>query len=103
MTRKYNPRGYKKDKPILEKIIFCAPEYLVYETRMGAWISLRLQKILSWINEFSTKRIPKTKDSIQRKIIESITDLISAFLSWINYFIEEKDIEGRRRRRRRRR
>lgn len=101
MTQKYNPRGYRKDRSTIEKIFFSAPEYIVFETRMGSWIAYQLQKVLGRINEFSSQKIPKTRDNFQRKTIEFLTDLLSGILNWINYFIEEREIERKRRRRRR--
>jgi hypothetical protein len=101
MTQKYNPRNYKKDQSTIEKIFFSAPEYIVFETKIGGWIAFQLQKVLGWINEFSSEKIPKTRDTLQRKLIEFITDLISSILNWINYFIEEREIERKRMRRRR--
>jgi hypothetical protein len=90
-----------KNRSTIEKIFFSAPEYIVFETKMGSWIAHQLQKVLGRINEFSSQKIPKTRDNLQRKTIEFLTDLLSGILNWINYFIEESDIERKRRRRRR--
>ena len=101
MSRRYNPRGYKKDRSKIEKLLFSAPEYVVFETKIGGWIVYQLQRALGWINEFSTLKIPKTRDNLQRKAVEFLTDLLSGTLAWINYYIEESEKERKRRRRRR--
>jgi hypothetical protein len=89
----YNPKGYEKDRSIIEKIIFSAPEYFVFETRLGMWIAMQLQKILSSINRYSISNIPKTEDSYLRKIFETLTDFIFKSLNWMNYFFERKKRE----------
>ncbi|UCH37955.1 MAG: hypothetical protein JSV76_01960 [Candidatus Bathyarchaeota archaeon] len=89
MGERYNPDGYEKDKDMIEKIFFSFPEYLIYETRLGGWFAFQLQRILSWMNKVSIEKIPSTRDSIYRRMIESLTDMISVILSWINYFAEK--------------
>jgi hypothetical protein len=101
MGERYNPRGYKKNRSTMEKIFFSAPEYVVYETRLGGWLVTQLQKVLAVINEYSAYKIPKTTDNVLRKLIETLTDFISGVLGWMNYFIERRQREGRRKRRRR--
>lgn len=83
----------------MEKIFFSAPEYVVYETRLGGWLVTQLQKVLAVINEYSAYKIPKTTDNVLRKLIETLTDFISVVLGWMNYFIERRQREGRRKRR----
>ena len=90
MGERYNPDGYEKDKDIVEKIFFSFPEYLIYETKLGGWFAFQLQRVLSWMNRMSTEKIPSTRDSMYRKMIESLTDIISIILSWINYFVEKR-------------
>lgn len=85
----------------MEKIFFSAPEYVVYETRLGGWLVTQLQRVLAVINEYSAYKIPKTTDNVLRKLIETLTDFISVVLGWMNYFIERREREGRRKRRRR--
>ncbi|UCD46004.1 MAG: hypothetical protein JSV27_05830 [Candidatus Bathyarchaeota archaeon] len=98
MTASYRPKGYRKKRSTTEKILFSAPEYIVFETRLGGWTAYQLQRALGWINEFSTQRIPKTRYNLQRKIIESLTDVLSGALDWMNSFIEAQET-GRRSRR----
>ncbi len=101
MGEKYNPRRYRKNRSKMEKIFFSAPEYVVYETRLGGWFVAQLQGVLATINEYSAEKIPKTTDSLLRKAIEKSTDHISNILNWMNYFIERREREGRKKRRRR--
>ena len=93
MSKGYNPDGYDKDNHILEKLFFSLPEYLIYETKLGGWFALQLQRIISWINEIAIEKIPKTRDNPYRKIIEIATDIISHILYWINYFVEKRKME----------
>jgi len=50
MARDYSPSGYDEKKPLLEKLLFSAPEYFFYETRPGRWFVLQLQKMLDYLN-----------------------------------------------------
>lgn len=93
MEAGYNPKEYEKNRSIIEKIIFSAPEYFVFETRLGGWMAMQLQKILSSINIYSVNNLPKTADSNLRKVLKNITDFISESLNWMNYFIERKERE----------
>lgn len=101
MAGKYNPRRYRKNRSTMEKMFFSAPEYVVYETRLGGWFVAQLQGVLATINQYSAEKIPKTTDSLLRKVVEKSTDFISNILNWMNYFIERREREGRRKRRRR--
>lgn len=101
MSSKYRPQRYKKNRPIAEKIIFSAPEYIVYETRLGGWIVVQLQRMLATMNEFSIKFISGTTDNFQRKLVKFLTDLISRLLDWMNYFVERRERDSRRKRRKR--
>lgn len=101
MAEKYNPRRYRKNRSTMEKMFFSAPEYVIYETRLGGWFVAQLQGVLATINQYSADKIPKTTDSLLRKAIEKSTDYISNILNWMNYFIERREREGRRKRRRR--
>lgn len=93
MDKGYNPEGYDKNKHIIEKLFFSLPEYLIYETKLGGWFVFQLQRILSWMNEIAMEKIPKTRDNLYRKTIETVTDFISYILSWINYFVEKRKTE----------
>jgi hypothetical protein len=93
MSERYNPDGYEKDRNIVERIFFSFPEYLIYETKLGGWFAFQLQRILSWMNNVSMEKIPKTRDNLYRKMIETFTDVISHILNWINYFIEKRRTE----------
>lgn len=93
MGERYNPDGYEKDRNIVERIFFSFPEYLIYETKLGGWFAFQLQKILSWMNKVSIEKIPKTRDNIYRKMIETLTDVISHILRWINFFVEKRKME----------
>lgn len=100
MAEKYNPRRYRKNRSKMEKIFFSAPEYVVYETKLGGWFVAQLQRVLATINQYSADKIPKTTDSLLRKTIKTSTDYISNLLNWMNYFIERREREEKRKRRR---
>ena len=93
MSKGYNPDSYDKKKNIVEKLLFSFPEYLIYKTKLGGWFAFQLQRILSWMNEIAMEKIPKTRDNLYRKISETVTDVISYILSWINYFVEKRKTE----------
>jgi hypothetical protein len=96
MGKRYDPRGYRKTKSTIEKIFFSAPEFIIYETQLGSWIVTQLQKTLRKMNKYSTDKIPKTSDTRLRKIMEKTTDILSNLLSWMNFFIEKKDMEKKK-------
>jgi hypothetical protein len=89
----YNPEGYILNRNSIEKMLFSAPEYFVYETRFGKWLANRLFTILSILNRYSLNRITRTTTGRMRNIIESITDFITNSLNWINHYRSKKQIE----------
>jgi len=45
-TIEYDPGKYDVSKPLVEKLLFSAPEYFVFETRFGGWLVSQLVKVL---------------------------------------------------------
>ena len=94
MAKDYSPSGYSKDKPLLEKLLFSAPEYFFYETRPGRWFVLQLQKILDYLNNILISSAPsQVVIGFTGKIVVTLSDLISRILSWINYLMEKEQTE----------
>jgi CPA1 family monovalent cation:H+ antiporter len=93
MRDEYNSEGYNVGKNSLEKILFSSPEYFIYETRFGVWLANRLFSILSILNRYTLDRISKPTSGNIRNLIESITDLLSNSLNWINHQRSRRQIE----------
>lgn len=97
MAREYNPEGYEEGKPMVEKILFSAPEYFVYETRVGGWIAFQLQRMLDFLNRGFLTTIPSKTNSLTGKARRTLSRYLSLVLGWLNYFFEKKQTEGKRR------
>lgn len=83
MNDEYSSQGFKTEGSIGEKIFFSAPEYFVFETRIGTWILLRLQHALEFINMYTVTNMPKTQRGMLRRGFEFSTDLIAIILTRI--------------------
>lgn len=95
MNKEYSSQGFKTEGSIGEKVLFSAPEYFVFETRIGTWILLRLQHALEFINIYTATKMPKTQGGILRRSFEASTDIISFLLTQItrarrNYYWERE-------------
>ena len=102
MNDNYSSKGFRNEANRIEKILFSAPEYFVFETRLGTWILLRLHHILEFINMYTATRIPKAQGGLIRRGFEASTDIISSLLTQMtrarrNYYWErEKMITSER-------
>ncbi|MCW3989740.1 MAG: sodium:proton antiporter [Candidatus Bathyarchaeota archaeon] len=76
MNAEYSSQGFKTEGSIGEKILFSAPEYFVFETRIGTWILLRLQHALEFINMYAVTKMPKAEGGMLRRGFAFSTDLI---------------------------
>ena len=97
MNKEYSSQGFKTEGSIGEKVLFSAPEYFVFETRVGTWILLRLQHALEFINMYTATKMPKTQGGILRRSFEASTDIISFLLTQItrarrNYYWEREKV-----------
>ena len=97
MNKEYSSQGFKTEGSIGEKVLFSAPEYFVFETRIGTWILLRLQHALEFINMYTATKMPKTQGGILRRSFEASTDIISFLLTQItrarrNYYWEREKV-----------
>jgi hypothetical protein len=95
MNDDYSSQGFKINGSIWEKILFSAPEYFVFETRIGTWILLKLQHALEFINIYTATKIPKSKRGMLIKSLEFSTDLIAFVLTHVtqarrNYYLEKE-------------
>jgi len=95
MNAEYSSQGFKTERSIGEKVLFSAPEYFVFETRIGTWILLRLQHALEFINMYTVTKIPKTEGGMLRRGFEFSTDLIAFILTRITqarrgYYLERE-------------
>ena len=95
MNDSYSSKGFRNDVNRMEKILFSAPEYFVFETRLGTWIMLRLHHILEFINTYTATRIPKAQGGLLRRAFEASTDVISSLLTRMtrarrNYYWERE-------------
>lgn len=98
MSDSYSSRGFKSEAGRMEKILFSAPEYFVFETRLGTWIFLRLQHILEFINMYTVTKMPKAQGGILRRSFEISTDIISFLLIQMttarrNYYWEREKVK----------
>lgn len=98
MKKGYSPKGYDEKKPLLEKLLFSAPEYFFYETRPGRWIVLQLQKILDYLNNTIISRIPSQtwRRGFTDRLVDIFSDYISRILGWINFLFEKEQEEKER-------
>ncbi len=95
MNDEYSAQGFKTEGSLGEKVLFSAPEYFVFETRIGTWILLRLQHTLEFINMYTATKMPKTKMGMLRRGFEFSTDVITSILTQItqarlNYYWESE-------------
>ncbi|MCK4437657.1 sodium:proton antiporter, partial [Candidatus Bathyarchaeota archaeon] len=74
MNAEYSSQGFKTEGSIGEKVLFSAPEYFVFETRIGMWILLRLQHALEFINMYAVNKMPKAEGGMLRRGFEFSTD-----------------------------
>ena len=93
MNAEYSSQGFRTEGSLGEKVLFSAPEYFVFETRIGTWILLRLQHALEFINMYTATKMPKTERGVLRRGFEFSTDLIAFLLTQItqarrNYYWE---------------
>ncbi len=103
MARDYSPEGYDEKKPLLEKLLFSAPEYFFYETRPGRWIVIQLERILGFLNEIIISRLPSKSwmGGFNERLVDVVSVHISRILGWINFLFERKEGENERTRRKR--
>ncbi len=92
MREGYSSSEFKKGRSLWEKLIFSAPEYFVFDTRLGIWILLRLQHTLEFINVYIA-RMPKTEGGLLRRGFEVSADLITHTLNQMtqarrNYYMD---------------
>ncbi len=81
MTDEYSPDSFVTGKPFAEKVVFSAPEYFMFETRLGGWTVLRLEQALEDIEAYTTSRMPQTSGGSLRGAFEVTTHLISGALN----------------------
>jgi hypothetical protein len=94
MTKDYSPSGYDEDKPLLEKLLFSAPEYFFYETRPGRWFVLQLQNLLDYLNDILISSAPsRVVKGFTGKIVVTLSDLVTRILGWINSLLEKEQTE----------
>lgn len=86
----YNPEGYSFSIPLVEKLLFSAPEYFVCETRIGEWFVLRLQKLLDLLNREHMTNVHSNNGHSMR-IIEIVSDYASSMLDWFNSIFLVRD------------
>jgi hypothetical protein len=96
MARSYSPKGYDEKKPLLEKLLFSAPEYFFYETKPGRWIVLQLERVLGHLNEIIISRFPSKSwtGSFNDRLVDVVIINISRILGWINFLFERKEKEN---------
>ncbi|MCW3978219.1 MAG: sodium:proton antiporter [Candidatus Bathyarchaeota archaeon] len=81
MTDEYSPDSFETGKPFAEKVVFSAPEYFMFETRLGGWTVLRLEQALEFIDDYTTSRMPKTSGGSLRGAFEISAYLIKGALN----------------------
>lgn len=88
----YNPEGYNFSLPLVEKLLFSAPEYFVCETRFGEWFILQLQKALDLLNRECMANV-HSNNGFSMRVVRKISDYASSTLGWFNSILivrEEK-------------
>jgi hypothetical protein len=90
LSENYNPDGYAFKESVIEKVLFSAPEYFVYDTRFGSWLANKIIVFLGIMNRYSTG-ISTTKGWLIN-LLKALTDLLLRFLNWINQYLTQKEI-----------
>jgi CPA1 family monovalent cation:H+ antiporter len=92
-TDNYSAEGYDPTKGFIEKLVFSAPEFFVHDTRFGSWLARELVSLLSILNRYSVDRIPKSPIGFMNRLVVSIGEIISSFLTWINQYLIRREFE----------
>jgi NhaP-type Na+/H+ or K+/H+ antiporter len=69
----YNPLGFNSECSIIEKALFTAPEYFIFDTRFGNCVVLKLEAIQLRINNYLEKNLPNTSGGILRNFLVMLT------------------------------
>jgi len=83
-TLKYDPEKYDVSKPLVEKLLFSAPEYFVFETRFGGWLVSQLVKVLRLLDRFLMTEHSPSSRGYPTKMISNLSSCFSGLMSLIN-------------------
>ena len=90
-SEKYVSTGYDSEKSLVERGLFCAPEFVVRDTDFGSWVSNRLVLMIEYLNDYSIESIPsKTVGGVNR-LVTFLTGVLISFLAWVNQFLSRWD------------
>jgi CPA1 family monovalent cation:H+ antiporter len=90
----YTPLGFKSESSKTVKLLFAAPEYFVFDTRLGGWLAHKLEGINSYINNYLDKKLPKILEGTFWSVLIISASLSSRLASRIlrarkNYYLGE--------------
>jgi len=83
-TIEYDPGKYDVSKPLVEKLLFSAPEYFVFETRFGGWLVSQLVKVLRLLDRFLMTEHSPSSRGYPTKMIRNLSRCLSGLMSLIN-------------------
>ena len=105
MRDRYTPLGFRRESSLVEKAVFAAPEFFMFETRLGSWSVFKLQELQLYLNDHLTSNLPETSGGTLRRTLETSAYLTSKLLNRIvrartNHYLmskglpEEGDVAG---------
>jgi CPA1 family monovalent cation:H+ antiporter len=88
----YTPLGFERESSKAVKLLFAAPEYFVFDTRLGGWLAFKLEAVQSYINGYLEKNLPTTSGGTLRSALEISASLSSKLSNRIiqarsNYYL----------------
>jgi hypothetical protein len=93
LSEDYSPEGYRHESSFLERVLFSIPEYFVYETRFGKWISDKIISIIGAMNRYLLERVPFTPEGFASRVIRVATRILSNFLEVINRYVSKRELD----------
>jgi hypothetical protein len=88
----YDPEGYKFNVTLFEKLLFSLPEFFIFETVFGRWLSAKLVYLLGVLNKYLIDRMASTTKGITIFFIRGIVNSASNLLNIINRYLLRKEI-----------
>jgi hypothetical protein len=84
----YDPKKYDMSKPLVEKLLFSAPEYFVFETRFGGWLISQLVKMLDLLNGLLMTDNSPSSRGYSIKLIRYLSIWLSSLKGWLSNAIK---------------
>jgi hypothetical protein len=91
-SEKYVSIGYESDAGLVERVLFCAPEFFVMDTGFGSWLSTRLVFMIDYLNKYSIESISRRTVGFFNRFVTFLSDILIGFLAWVNQFLLRWDL-----------